>query len=72
MNKKKISIGVIGIGRIGKIHLKNLFNHFKSIKIEAISEENVGTTLSVFLPVEKQDNIDVNKQASSTFTKFVN
>jgi len=40
MNKKKISIGVIGIGRIGKIHLKNLFNHFKSIKIEAISDTN--------------------------------
>ena len=40
MNKKKISVGIIGIGRIGKIHLKNLFYHFKSIKIEAISDTN--------------------------------
>ncbi len=40
MNKKKISVGIIGIGRIGKIHLKNLFKYFKSIKIEAISDTN--------------------------------
>ncbi len=40
MNKKKISVGIIGIGRIGKIHLENLVKYFKSIKIEAISDTN--------------------------------
>ena len=35
-----VKVGVIGIGRIWKIHLRNLFNHFKSIKIEAISDTN--------------------------------
>ena len=38
MNKKKICIGIIGVGRIGKIHLKNLFNQFKSVEIGAISD----------------------------------
>tara|TARA_B110000263_G_C15278748_1_gene497223 strand:+ start:734 stop:1741 length:1008 start_codon:yes stop_codon:yes gene_type:complete len=35
---KKICIGIIGVGRIGKIHLNNLSNHFKSIEIGAISD----------------------------------
>ena len=35
---KKICVGIIGVGRIGKIHLNNLSNHLKSIEIGAISD----------------------------------
>ena len=35
---KKICVGIIGVWRIGKIHLNNLSNHLKSIEIGAISD----------------------------------
>ena len=35
---EKICVGIIGVGRIGKIHLNNLSNHLKSIEIGAISD----------------------------------
>jgi len=35
---KKVCIGIIGVGRIGKIHLDNLSKKFKSVTIEAISD----------------------------------
>ncbi len=37
---KQIKIGIIGIGRMGQIHLDNLINKFSEVKVVAISDIN--------------------------------
>lgn len=40
MNMKKINIAIIGIGRIGKIHLRNIVSHFPQANIVAAADTN--------------------------------
>lgn len=35
---KKLKIGIIGAGRIGKLHAENIINNFKDIEIKAIAD----------------------------------
>lgn len=35
---KKINIGIIGIGRIGKIHLKNMLMHFPEVNVVGVAD----------------------------------
>ncbi|MDO6355665.1 inositol 2-dehydrogenase [Caloramator sp. CAR-1] len=35
---KKIKIGIIGAGRIGKLHAENIVNNFKNVEIKAIAD----------------------------------
>lgn len=38
---KKINIGIVGIGRMGKIHLDNIYNHVKDVEVVAIVDKNL-------------------------------
>ena len=38
---KQIKIGIIGIGRMGQIHLDNLMQKFSEVEVVAISDINV-------------------------------
>lgn len=35
---KKLTVGVIGAGRIGKLHTENILNHFRDVTIKAIAD----------------------------------
>jgi len=35
---KKIKVGIIGAGRIGKLHAENIVNNFKNVEIKAIAD----------------------------------
>lgn len=41
MNEKKIKLGIIGIGRIGKLHLENIVNNISFVEVKSISDLNV-------------------------------
>ena len=34
----KLKIGIIGAGRIGKLHAENIVNNFRDIEIKAIAD----------------------------------
>jgi myo-inositol 2-dehydrogenase/D-chiro-inositol 1-dehydrogenase len=36
--EKKLKLGIIGAGRIGKIHAENVVNHIRTVEIKAISD----------------------------------
>lgn len=38
MGQKKIQVGVIGTGRIGKLHTENLVAHFPMVKVKAVAD----------------------------------
>ena len=35
---KKIVLGIIGAGRIGKLHAENVINNFVDVKVKAIAD----------------------------------
>ncbi|MBZ5858041.1 inositol 2-dehydrogenase [Flavihumibacter profundi] len=37
---KKVNIAILGIGRIGKIHLKNMLRHFSGVNVVAVADVN--------------------------------
>ncbi|ULQ52428.1 inositol 2-dehydrogenase [Flavihumibacter fluvii] len=37
---KKVNIAILGVGRIGKIHLKNLLRHFTGVNVVAVADIN--------------------------------
>lgn len=43
---KKLNIGIIGAGRIGKLHAENLIKHIKGAKLVAIAETRKGFSLA--------------------------
>lgn len=38
---KKINIGIVGIGRMGKIHLDNIYHHVQNVEVVAIADQNL-------------------------------
>lgn len=37
-NSKNLKIAIIGVGRIGKIHLKNMLRHFPAVQVVAVAD----------------------------------
>lgn len=77
---EKISFGVIGVGRIGKIHLKNLTYHISAAEVVAVADVypdelnkvakqfNIPTAVKDYREVLKLSNIDAVAVCSPTTT----
>jgi len=56
---KRVNIALLGMGRIGKIHFKNIEQHFPDAKIAAVADPLYDTSLK-----EKYSNIFFSKNAN--------
>ena len=43
MKKEKINIGLIGLGRIGKMHAKNIFQNLPFFNLKSIADPDPNT-----------------------------
>ena len=59
MKKEKINIGLIGLGRIGKMHAKNIFQNLPFFNLKSIADPDPNTDFTQNLEdVVISDNID--------------
>ncbi len=60
---KRVNIALLGMGRIGKIHFKNIEQHFPNAKIAAVADPLYDESLK-----EKYSNIFFSKNANEVIT----
>ncbi len=46
---KKIKVGIIGAGRIGKVHMLSICNNVKEAEIKAVSDINMDDQLQAWI-----------------------
>lgn len=76
-----MNMGVIGVGRIGKLHIENIINHVKNINIKAIADPYITKEIEIWIKEKgiesvyydykemlKRDDIDAVLICSSTDT----
>ena len=71
MKKEKINIGLIGLGRIGKMHAKNIFQNLPFFNLKSIADPDPNTDFTQNLEdVVISDNID-NVLSDKTITAVI-
>lgn len=82
MTDQKLRFGVLGVGRIGKIHLENLVNRIPGVEVVALSDVipdelaavaakfNVRTTFSDYKQVLKLSDVDAVAICTPTNTHY--